>query len=162
MCLWTDPIVFTNGILHGISDQMSPSETIIIGAQWIPVRRIGEERGSLIPIDQADLPFDMNRAFFLMNVPPSAVRGEHSSSCHEWIIVLVGSFTCELDNGHQRSSVVLTTSTPALWLYPGVWVRLHSFAPGTIVAVAASLPYEKTRRWPTPNTALLREARSDA
>lgn len=103
-----------------------------------------DARGALISLESAGaaaLPFMVQRVFFIFDVPVNQSRGEHPVICRELIVALQGS--CEVatvQDGVARD-FELSTPTQALYIPEGVWVRLHRFSPGTLVAVAADQPY---------------------
>ena len=130
---------------------------IIGGAYWIAVPRIVDSRGALTVFEGGQLPFDLRRMFFI-EAGPGAVRGEHASGTEELLVAITGGVTCELDTGADRITLRLVPgSGEGLWLRPGVWLRLRDFAPGTVLAVGASLSYADTRHFDTPQPSLIEE-----
>jgi len=129
-------------------------QNLIRGVAWHGVRRFDDDRGSLVAFDNADLPFEMQR-FFVVYAHPPSVRAEHASAAEELLAVFAGSAICDLDNGSEKTTLRLDRRCPALWLRPGVWLRLRDFAHGTVIGVAASLAYRDTEQWDRPNPALL-------
>lgn len=130
---------------------------IIEGAQWLALSTHSDARGTLTVFDPDELPFEMRRYFFI-DSGPGAARGEHSSSSHELIASIRGGVTCDLDNGTGKASVRIERGTAALWVKPGVWLRLHSFAPDTLLGVAADKRYADTEHWMTPLPQLVRSS----
>jgi dTDP-4-dehydrorhamnose 3,5-epimerase-like enzyme len=130
---------------------------IIEGAQWLALSTHSDARGTLTVFDTDELPFEMRRYFFI-DSGPGVARGEHANSSHQLIASIRGGVTCELDNGTGKASVHIEPGTDALWVTPGVWLRLHSFAPDTLLGVATDKRYADTRYWMTPQPQLVRSS----
>ena len=130
--------------------KMEDQGPIIEGAQWVRLSRHEDDRGLLTVLDDGSLPFSPVR-FFTISAGPGAVRGEHASSSHELIACLSGTVVVDLNNGATTATVTLDDGSWGLWVKPGVWLRLHSFGPGTILGVAANLRYVETQHWPMAN-----------
>ncbi len=114
--------------------------TRLARAQLLTVTTAADARGAL---DAVDLPFEAQRFFVLHDLSVGASRGEHANrATHELVVCVAGAITATLDEGAGERSVVLDTPTTALHVPPLVWIRLHDHAPGTIVVVAASTPYD--------------------
>lgn len=130
--------------------------SMIHGSQLLPLAIHADVRGLLgVMPETDDLPFPLERIFF-MKVDDSGVeRGGHANSCDELIVALSGSVRVELDNGFERDAVTLADHASGLWIQPGVLIRLTSFEAGTILLVAASARYEDTRHFETPQPHLL-------
>lgn len=110
-----------------------------------------DDRGSLVVIEEQDnLPFIPKRIFFINVHSSSSVRAGHSSSSEELIVAVNGAVTIDLDNGEQQISLRLEEKNKALWLRPGVWLKLTEFTPGTILLVAASILFSETQHFKKP------------
>jgi hypothetical protein len=136
---------------------------IIPGAGWVPLSVAHDERGRLVAFEPGhNLPFPMRRWFVISTDDPDAVRGEHSSAAEELLVVVAGSVTCDLDNGSAQATVIMDPQTDALWLRPGVWIRLRAFTVGTVITVAASRPYRETTQSLNPRPDLIAKALGSA
>lgn len=109
-----------------------------------------DERGDLVVLEQGTLPFVPKRIFFITVSNAGSVRAQHAGSSEELIVPLSGAVTVDLDNGEQQTSMRLADKNKAMWVRPGVWLRLREFEPGTILLVAASLCYSETRHFDRP------------
>lgn len=119
-----------------------------------------DERGSLVVLEGTEgLPFAPRRFFYITVPDPSSIRAGHAGSSEELIIAVTGAVTVELDNGTQQVSLRLADSNKALWVRPGVWLRLKKFAPGTVLLVVASLIYAETRHYDQPQPRLMQANR---
>ncbi|ARO86640.1 dTDP-6-deoxy-3,4-keto-hexulose isomerase [Nitrosospira lacus] len=110
-----------------------------------------DERGSLVALEEQDgLPFAPRRIFYITVSDPSSERAGHAGTSEELITIMTGSVTVELDNGIRQASLRLVGNQKALWIRPGVWLRLKEFSPGTILLVVSSLTYAESRHFNRP------------
>lgn len=110
----------------------------------VPVRSHLDARGSLGVIEQADLPFQVQRVYYLFDVPIGAVRGEHGHKQLEQLMICMhGRLEVTLNDGSGQFHFTLDTPASALHVPPGLWRSLKFLEPGTVVCVLASRPYEK-------------------
>jgi hypothetical protein len=112
-----------------------------------------DERGSLVALEEHDLPFTPRRIFYITAANASTIRGGHAGTSEELIIAMTGAVTIELDNGLQQTNIRLADNADnneSLWVRPGVWLRLREFAPGTALLVVASLPYAEAQHFDHP------------
>lgn len=113
----------------------------------IPIQSHKDFRGELFVIDavQSQLPFQVNRVFWITNVPNKEKRGNHAhSTCHEAIIALRGKFAIKLENGQSEKKFLMETPQFALHIPPMVWCELSDFSNDCICLCVASEPYKKS------------------
>lgn len=121
---------------------------LIEGAELLEHRVNVDSRGELAAFeDFNNLPFPLERVFFIKAGMLGVQRGGHANSCDEAIIALSGSVLIEVDNGQQTTSIRLCTGNDFVWVKPGVVVTLADFAPNTILLVCASARYSDTRHY---------------
>jgi len=109
--------------------------------EWIELSaRGGPPRGFLEVLDRHQLPFSIERVFWISQVSKEAVRGEHGHTVgHEILIPLQGALDLELwsvDHGHTK--LHLNSPKRALWLKPGSYIEMRHFDPSTILLVLCS------------------------
>ncbi|MEX0828282.1 MAG: WxcM-like domain-containing protein, partial [Haliea sp.] len=57
----------------------------------LPVDRLTDERGSLLPLDWESLPFEPRRIFTVSCVPAGTVRGGHGHrTCAQLLVAIAG------------------------------------------------------------------------
>ena len=109
----------------------------------VPVRAHLDARGSLGVIEQSDMPFQVQRVYYLFDVPIGAVRGEHGHKQLEQLMICMhGKVEITLNDGSGQYHFTLDTPAKALHVPPGLWRSLKFLEPGTVVCVLASRPYE--------------------
>lgn len=114
-----------------------------------------DARGVLVAPQSSALPFDVNNYFYIANVPPGEARACHSSCSDEALIVVQGRVMVDLDNGVEQASVLLEPAQDVLCVHAGVYLRLYSFAPDTIMVVLASRSYSRGSRHDYPQPGLI-------
>lgn len=105
--------------------------------------KIEDHRGNLTFAQTPDLiPFQINRVYWLYDVPADAERGGHAHRTnHEILIALAGSFSVELFDGFTRRRFTLNRPYQALYIPTGVWRTLDDFSSGSVCLVLASETY---------------------
>jgi len=106
---------------------------------------VHEPRGNLSFIEgQRQIPFDIQRVYYLYDVPGGAVRGGHAhKNLQQVIIALSGSFDVVLDDGTDRTKVSLNRSYHGLYMPNMIWRELENFSSGAVCLVLASAYYEE-------------------
>lgn len=103
------------------------------------------DNGNLSVVEgMQQLPFNVNRVYYLYDIPGGSERGGHSHrKCHEFIIAVSGSFDVEIDDGCEKRTVSLNQSNKGLHVEPGIWRILNNFSSGSVCLVLASDCYEE-------------------
>ena len=83
-------------------------------ARIIQLPKNGDRRGNLSVIEQLDrIPFKIERAFWIYDVPGGAARGGHAyRESEEFIVALSGSFDVVIDDGKEKQ--VFSLNQPVL------------------------------------------------
>lgn len=113
--------------------------------QIIELPKIADARGNLTFIEaNRHVPFDIQRVYYLYDVPGGAERGGHAhKALHQLIIAMSGSFDVVLDDGKQKKRVHLARSYYGLYVCPMIWRELDNFSSGSVCMVLASNIYEE-------------------
>lgn len=100
--------------------------------------------GTLIAVEHdGGLPFEPRRTFFLRNITPGHVRGNHGHRlCSQAILSLAGAATVMIDDGINREEIIMNDPTVGLYLPPMTWCSIFRFSPDCIMQVYASHPYD--------------------
>lgn len=111
----------------------------------IELPRISDPRGNLTFIESNNqIPFGIERVYYLYDVPGGAERGGHAhKQLHQLIIAASGSFSVTLDDGSVKRSFFLNRSNYGLYICPMIWRELHDFSSGSVCTVLASRKYEE-------------------
>ena len=112
----------------------------------IELPRIQDRRGNLTFVEAGrHVPFDIQRVYYLYDVPGGAERGGHGHfRLRQLIVAMSGSFDVVLDDGQQRARYHLNRSYTGLYVCPMIWRELDNFSSGSVCLVLASEPYEES------------------
>ncbi len=111
--------------------------------QIINIPLIADARGSLCVAENAALPFEVKRVFWIFGVPEGQTRGCHAhKTCAEVVFPVTGSFEIEVDDGTESITLLMDSPNQGIHIPPNVWCRLKNFAPGTACVVLASQEYD--------------------
>lgn len=107
--------------------------------------KITDPRGNLTFIEGSNhIPFDIQRVYYLYDVPGGAERGGHAhKGLHQLIIAMSGSFDVILDDGKDKKRIHLNRSYNGLYICPMMWRELDNFSSGSVCMVLASNKYDE-------------------
>ena len=119
--------------------------TSVYDCSVIELPRIGDRNGSITAINNlVEIPFEINRVFYLYDIPGGESRGAHAhKECHQFLIAATGSFEVELFDGKARRTVSLNRPNIGLHIPPGIWASEVNFSSSSICLVLASHHYEE-------------------
>ncbi len=114
------------------------------GSRLIDIPLAADSRGSLsFATVGSDIPFPVQRVFWIHDVPQGSRRGGHSHrTCSEVVVAVNGAFRMVVDDGVQRAEVWMDSPNWGILVPAGMWCELLDFLPGTVVVVMASHAYE--------------------
>lgn len=106
---------------------------------------VTDPRGDLTFIEgRRHVPFDIQRVYYLYNVPVDSVRGGHAHKNLEQVIfALSGSFRIRVDDGRTQSEYLLRDPRRGLYISSMIWREMDLFSQGAVCMVIASLPYNE-------------------
>lgn len=127
----------------GAQKNITDHERMPRGCRLIDLPERKDSRGCLSFAEgRKEIPFVIERVFWIYDVPEGAERGAHSHrECAEVVVPVCGAFDMMVDDGVTRTTVHLDSPCRGILIPAGVWCRLENFAPGTICVVMASHPY---------------------
>ncbi len=116
---------------------------MIADCRLVDLRKISDPRGNLTPIESfLDVPFQIQRVYYLYDVPGGASRGGHAHRKLQQLIVAVsGSFDVTLYDGHEKVSFQLNRSYFGLLVAPMTWREIDNFSSASVCMVLASELY---------------------
>ena len=111
----------------------------------IDLPKIHDPRGNLTFVEGgSQIPFDIQRVYYLYDVPGGAERGGHAhKGLHQLIIAMSGSFDVVLDDGKDKKRIHLNRSYNGLYVCPMIWRELDNFSSGSVLMVLASNKYDE-------------------
>lgn len=107
--------------------------------------RINDPRGNLTFVESnRHIPFDIQRVYYLYDVPGGSERGGHAhKALQQLIIAISGSFDIHLDDGLKKMTVHLNRSYSGLYISPMIWREIDNFSSGAVCMVLASDYYDE-------------------
>jgi hypothetical protein len=101
--------------------------------------------GSITALNNGlEIPFDIQRIYYLYDVPGGENRGGHAhKALQQLIIAASGSFDITVDDSITKRTFQLNSPNIGLLMPSGLWRELHNFSSGSICLVLASDIYEE-------------------
>ena len=111
----------------------------------IHLPRIHNRAGNLTSVNNnIEVPFGIERVYFLYDIPGGESRGAHGHKKLEQVIIAAGgSFDVCIDDGRNKKTVQLNRSYMGLHVRPGIWRDISNFSSGAICLVLASGVYDE-------------------
>ena len=109
-------------------------------------KEYGDERGNLVVAegDGMDIPFRIQRVFYMYGSDDSVVRGQHANLESEFVLINVsGSSKVLVDDGFRREIISLDRHRMGLYLGPMIWKEMYEFSPDSVLLVLASTHYRE-------------------
>jgi hypothetical protein len=100
-----------------------------------------DDRGSLLPIELAEVPFVVRRVFVVRGVDSRLPRGDHDVPCEELVVLMEGSVQFDITSSDGPERVVLDKPGASLLLQPGTSMSYVLDGPGSTIMVLASAPH---------------------
>lgn len=103
-----------------------------------------DERGSLVTIHgNKDIPFVIQRVFYIYHVDLDVRRGVHAHKIsQEVLICLKGHCSVVLDNGQYRQTHLLNDPVQGLFIDHGIWLEIDQFSADCLLMVLSSTDYD--------------------
>ena len=105
---------------------------------------LGDERGKLVVAEgDIDIPFSIQRVFYIYGSDDSVVRGQHANRNSEFVLINVaGSSKVMITDGENKEIVTLSRPMEGLYIPRMVWKEMYEFSPDSVLLVLASTHYD--------------------
>ena len=102
-----------------------------------------DKRDSLTIVEEGkEVPFDIQRVYWIHNVPQGEERGRHSNTeMYEYVVAVNGSVDITLEDTNGRREYHLDSKEKGLLIPPDTWDELRNFSPDAVLLVMASHNY---------------------
>lgn len=113
------------------------------GCRLINLPEHKDKRGCLsIAEARNEIPFSIERVFWIYDVPKGESRGAHSHcECAEVVLPVHGTFDMTVDDGTTKATVHMDSPHTGILIPAGVWCQLSNFTHDTVCLVMASHPF---------------------
>jgi dTDP-4-dehydrorhamnose 3,5-epimerase-like enzyme len=120
-------------------------ESSIYNCCVIELSKVHNRSGNITAVEgNQDLPFNIERVYYLYDVPSGVERGGHAHiELNQLIIAASGCFDVILDDGKNKKVIELNRPNYGLHIVPGIWRELINFSSGAICLVLASRKYNE-------------------
>jgi hypothetical protein len=111
----------------------------------INLKKILDPRGNLSIIEEsADIPFEIERVYWIYDVPGGQQRGGHAYTLlQEFIVALSGSFDVVLHDGLEEKRFTLNRSYYGLYVPNMYWRHLENFSTNSVAMILSNRKYEE-------------------
>jgi hypothetical protein len=119
---------------------------MISSCKLINLPKISDPRGNLTFVEgRNQIPFEIQRVYYLYDVPGGAERGGHAHrGLHQLIVAISGAFDIVLDDGREKKRFHLNRSYFGLYVCPMIWREMDNFSSGAVCLVLASNLYDES------------------
>lgn len=113
--------------------------------QIIQLPKIFDKRGNLSFFENNNqLPFTIERAYWIYDVPGGEVRGGHAfKEQNEFIIALSGSFDVILHNGKEEQRFSLNRSYYGIYVPKMFWRKIENFSTNSLALIVSDKLYDE-------------------
>lgn len=140
----------TNGVLPQSIEPVflkpvSACSSTVLECKVLDLEKNHRIKGNITVIENRDIiPFDIERVYYLYDVPGGEERGGHAhKDLYQLIVAASGSFDVVLDDGKQKRTITLNRPYQGLYVIPGIWRELVNFSSGSSCLVLASNRYDE-------------------
>lgn len=114
-------------------------------AHIISLPKFEDPRGNLSFIEENNhIPFKIERAYWIYDVPGGQVRGGHAfKEQQELIVALSGSFDVVVDDGETKQTFSLNRSYYGLYVPAGMWRQMENFSTNSLALVLSSTHFDE-------------------
>ena len=107
--------------------------------------KVASEAGSISFVQSiTHVPFNIQRIYYLYDLPEQAARGAHGhKKLQQLIIAVAGAFDFIVDDGYEKKTFRLNRPDEGLYVTPMIWRDLCNFEPNSVCLVLASELYDE-------------------
>lgn len=104
---------------------------------------LGDARGKLVVAEgEIDIPFSIQRVFYIYGSDDSVVRGQHANRDSEFVLINVaGSSKVMITDGTNKEVVELNRPMEGVYIPRMIWKEMYDFSQDSVLLVLASTHY---------------------
>jgi oxalate decarboxylase/phosphoglucose isomerase-like protein (cupin superfamily) len=120
--------------------------TTVFDCTLLELPKNHSEKGNITAVNNdLEVPFEIQRVYYLYDVPGGEARGGHAHrDLQQLIVAASGSFDLTVDDGKVKRTFQLNRPYQGIYVPTGLWRELNNFSSGSICLVLASIPYSET------------------
>lgn len=105
---------------------------------------IGDKTGKMIVLENnKTLPFDIKRLFYIYNVAPNEIRGQHANRNSSFVIICVqGSVTVKIRSYDEEETFKLKSPNEGIYLPKLIWKDMYNFSDDAVLLVLSDQFYD--------------------
>jgi dTDP-4-dehydrorhamnose 3,5-epimerase-like enzyme len=117
----------------------------MIEPKLINLPKILDKRGNLSFFEHPNqLPFEIERTYWIYDVPGGEVRGSHAfKEQQEFIVALSGSFDVVINDGKEEKRFSLNRSYYGLYIPKMFWRKLENFSTNSLALIVSDKAYNE-------------------
>lgn len=121
-------------------------DTQVFDCTLLTLAKNHTEKGNITAVtNERDVPFAVERVYYLYDVPGGEARGGHAHrNLQQLVVAASGSFDLIIDDGCVKRTFHLSRPYVGVYLPAGIWREIDNFSSGSICLVLASLPYDES------------------
>ena len=107
---------------------------------------LGDERGKLVVVEGGmDIPFEIQRVFYIYGSDDTVVRGNHANRISEFVLINVaGTSKVMVTDGNRREVVELARPMEGVFLPRMIWKEMYDFSPDSVLLALTNTHYDST------------------
>ena len=112
--------------------------------RMLEFKEYGDERGNLVVAEgDTDVPFKIERVFYMYGSSPDIIRGRHANRESEFVLINVaGTSKVRVDDGFSTEIISLDKPRMGLYIAPMVWKDMYDFSEDSVLLCLASRRYD--------------------
>ena len=105
---------------------------------------MGDERGNLVVIEgKQDIPFTINRVFYMYGSDPDIIRGQHANRKSSFVLINVsGTSKVRITDGSEELLVELNKPRMGVYIPPMYWKDMYDFSSDSVLLVLSDEHYD--------------------
>ena len=114
--------------------------------KMVTLKKHGDDRGLLVAAEGGtEIPFDIKRVYYITNVSDNKRRGFYAHKALRQVMFCIsGSCKVMLDDGSEKTDVLLDSPNEGLIIEPKIWHEMFDFSEGAVILVLASGHYDES------------------
>ena len=105
---------------------------------------LGDERGNLVVVEGGrQIPFDIQRIFYIYGSDDTVVRGQHANLKSEFVLINVaGTSKVKVDDGDETRVIELNQPRMGVYLPKMLWKEMYDFSADSVLLVLSNEHYD--------------------